>query len=175
MDTRAWLEKIKAAKATLLIEDGRRKIHFLFPEGEEMVEEYDTSNDNLLTRRWRKKTVLGGDGSWEIEVGEPTTSRNQFSDCIMESSQTPLFSRSDVANSFQWRVRNLPYPLDVYKINIEDEAIVLRTTNKKYYKKFTIPDMMRMGLPLDEKSITLSHANNTLIISYKKPDKVLEN
>ncbi|CAH8483453.1 unnamed protein product [Heterobilharzia americana] len=175
MTTSAWVDKVKAAKATLLIQDERRKIHFQFPDGLEMVEEYDLSTHNLLSRKLKKKSILGGDGVWECEVGEPIITRNQFLEPIIESSQTPLFSRIDTPNAFQWRVRNLPYPLEVYKVTIEDESIVLQTTNKKYYKKFVIPDMIRQGLSLNEKSITLSHANNTLLISYKKPNEVLEN
>ncbi|CAH8443269.1 unnamed protein product [Schistosoma rodhaini] len=164
MDTSAWIKKVKSAKATVIIEDGLQ-----------MVEEYDLSTHNLLGKKFRSKTVLGGDGQWEYEVGEPLRRENQFSEHLMESPQAPLFIRSDVPRAFQWRIRNLPYPLDVYRISVEDGNILLRTTNKKYYKKFNIPDMTRMGLPLNEKSISLTHANNTLLISYKKPDEILEN
>jgi len=42
---------------------------------------------------------------------------------------------------FQWRVRNLPYPESTYNITIDptDNKFVIRTTNKKYYKRFGDP------------------------------------
>ncbi|CAH8437603.1 unnamed protein product [Schistosoma turkestanicum] len=165
MDTGVWIKKVKSAKATVIVEDGKRKVHFLFPDGLQMVEEYDLSTQNLLIRKFKSQTTLGGDGQWEFEVGEPLRRENLLSEHIMESPQAPLFSRSDAPHAFQWRIRNLPYPLDVYKVSVEDENILLRTTNKKYYKKFSIPDMTRLGLLLNEKCISLTHANNTLLIS----------
>ena len=39
------------------------------------------------------------------------------------------------------------------------------TFNFRYYKKFKIPDMERCSLPLEQSSITIAHANNTLIVS----------
>jgi hypothetical protein len=35
-----------------------------------MVEEFDVETNKLLLRKTRKPTVLGGEGSWEIEIGE---------------------------------------------------------------------------------------------------------
>ena len=43
-----------------------------------------------------------------------------------------IFVRADTVDSFQWRIRNLPYPIDVYSISIDGREIVLRTSNKKY-------------------------------------------
>ena len=54
------------------------------------------------------------------------------------------------------------------------QEIVLRTTNKKYYKRFDIPDMKRIGLTLEESEIAWKYQNNTVIISYDKPEKILE-
>jgi len=40
----------------------------------------------------------------------------------------------------QWRVRNLPYPKEVYEISVDQEKnqVVIRTTNKKYFKVKTL-------------------------------------
>lgn len=38
----------------------------------------------------------------------------------------------------------------------------------RYYKKFNIPDMDRIGLGLSTKNLSYSHANNTLIITVSK-------
>jgi protein DPCD len=40
-------------------------------------------------------------------------------------------SRKDTRAALQWRIRNLPYPLDTYNVTAEDKLIVVRTTNKK--------------------------------------------
>ncbi|VDI27072.1 Hypothetical predicted protein [Mytilus galloprovincialis] len=50
-------------------------------------------------------------------------------------------------------------------VDEDKKNIVIRTTNKKYYKKFDIPDMLRAQIPLDQNSISVAHANNTLIVS----------
>jgi hypothetical protein len=42
----------------------------------------------------------------------------------------------------------LPYPSEVYIVEVDKEKdeIIVKTTIKKYYKRFDIPDMRRMGL-----------------------------
>ena len=37
--------------------------------------------------------------------------------------------------------------------------------NFRYYKKFQIPDMVRLKLKLVQSSISVAHANNTLIVT----------
>lgn len=45
----------------------------------------------------------------------------------------PVFMRKDLKKVFQWRVRNLPYASDVYKVAADEKSrkIVISTTNKK--------------------------------------------
>lgn len=43
----------------------------------------------------------------------------------------------------------------------------------RYYKKFSIPDLDRHQLPLDDSALSFAHANCTLIISYQKPKEVM--
>ncbi|XP_018890732.2 protein DPCD isoform X3 [Gorilla gorilla gorilla] len=43
----------------------------------------------------------------------------------------------------------------------------------RYYKKFSIPDLDRHQLPLDDALLSFAHANCTLIISYQKPKEVV--
>ncbi|XP_072025890.1 protein DPCD-like [Amphiura filiformis] len=174
----AWLERLKSAKKTALIQDGRRKVHFVFTDGAEMAEEYDVKSKELLVRKWRRKGMLGGEGRWDYEVGESLmrTAAQLEAQGFMESNNNPIFLRKDTRQAFQWRIRNLPYPIETYSvtINSEDRCCIVRTTNKKYYKKYTIPDMDRAQLPLEQNAISLAHANNTLIIQYKKPKAILE-
>ncbi|XP_068255316.1 protein DPCD isoform X1 [Nyctibius grandis] len=179
----SWLERLRAAGKTALVQDGKRKIHYLFEDGKEMAEEYDMTSGQLLSRKWREKNTLGGSGKWQVEVGEPTSPLLGVleSELITESSSNvckglqPVFTRKDTLSSFQWRIRNLPYPKEVYSVSVEKEqrCCVIRTTNKKYYKKFSIPDLDRYQLPLDAAALSFTHANNTLIITYQKPKEIL--
>jgi hypothetical protein len=88
----------------------------------------------------------------------------------------PVLTRRDTPTAFQWRIRNLPYQLDNYQVAVDDskEAIIIKTVNKKYYKKLSIPDMQRCKLPLEQSAISVAHASNTLILTYKKPKILLE-
>ena len=45
-----------------------------------------------------------------------------------------MFSRKDTATAFQWRIRNLPYPINNYIVTVDDNfaGITIRTVNKKY-------------------------------------------
>lgn len=54
---------------TSIVKDGRRKFHTTYPNGEEMVEEYDLKTDRLVVRKVRRSTTLGGEGTWEYELG----------------------------------------------------------------------------------------------------------
>ncbi|KAL8187456.1 UNVERIFIED_CONTAM: hypothetical protein K2H54_049015 [Gekko kuhli] len=172
-----WVAQLRSARKTALLGDGKRKIHYLFDNGKEMAEEYDMKTNQLLLRKWREKNALGAYGNWQVEVGEPTMPGLGTLDreLIKESSTNPVFMRKDTKNSFQWRIRNLPYPKDVYSVSVEKDqrCCVIHTTNKKYYKKFSIPDLDRFQLPLDCTALSFTHANNTLIITYQKPPEIL--
>lgn len=45
----------------------------------------------------------------------------------------PVFTRKDTKTSFQWRIRNLPYPRDVFCVSVEpsDRCVIIKTSNKK--------------------------------------------
>jgi hypothetical protein len=62
----------------------------------------------------------------------------------------------------------------ILEIDHTKQEIVVKTTVKKYYKRFDISDMKRLSLPLEESSLAWKFQNNTLLISYDKPEKVLE-
>ncbi|KAL6481725.1 hypothetical protein MHYP_G00098050 [Metynnis hypsauchen] len=174
MAVQSWSDLLKASKKTALISDGKRKVHYLFSDGGEMAEEYDIRTDELVCRKLRSKNKLGGEGLWQVEVGETNTVPSTEVE-IKENSSNPVFMRKDTKSSFQWRVRNIPYPIDTYNISVEpaERCCIIRTANKKYYKKFNIPDLDRCQLPLESTALSFSHANNTLIISYKKPKEIL--
>lgn len=171
-----WLETLRKATKTSLVQDGRRKIHYTFPDETEMVEEYDVSSGELLVRKWKKTSSVGREGKWEYEIGEDMRSVNLDVENISESRGNPIFTRKDNSKAFQWRIRNLPYPLNVYSVTVDDnkQSITLRTSNKKYFKRFHISDMERAKLNLEQSEISIAHTNNTLIITYQKPSLILE-
>ncbi|XP_022789369.1 protein DPCD-like [Stylophora pistillata] len=171
-----WLETLRKARKTSLVQDGRQKVHYTFPDGTEMVEEYEVTSGELLVRKWKKKSTLGREGKWDYEIGEDLRPVNLDMENISESRGNPMFTRKDNSKAFQWRIRNLPYPLEVYSVTVDDDkhSITIRTSNKKYYKKFQIPDMERAKVDLEQSAISKAHANNTLIITYKKPPLILE-
>eukprot|EP01135_Chromosphaera_perkinsii_P010417 Nk52_evm89s2118 gene=Nk52_evmTU89s2118 len=170
-----WLDTLKESKKTALMQDGRKKIHLTLANGAEVVEEYDAKTGELMLRKLRSKTTFGASGKWEFEIGEPPKDRNES--LLLESNANPMFYRRDTPSAFQWRIRNLPYPKNIYELSVDKGKleIVLRTSNKKYFKRITIPDLKRCGfageLCIDD--LSYSHANNTLIISYKKPVEVI--
>ena len=49
---------------------------------------------------------------------------------------------------------------------------MLKTVNKKYYKRIDLPDLRRCKLQIDEAAIAWRYSNNTVIISYDKPIEV---
>ena len=66
--------------------------------------------------------------------------------------------------------------MDVSQVTIDPEArqLVIRTSNKKYFKRFGISEMDALGLPLEEGSLSFSYANTTLLVQYEKPAIVLD-
>lgn len=67
----------------------------------------------------------------------------------------------------EWRIRNLPYGIENYAVTIDnnDHSIVVRTLNKKFFKRIPVPDLQRLGLLLEQDKLVVSHKYNTLIIS----------
>lgn len=157
--------------------DGKKQLHTTFPDGSEMVEEFDARTDMLLLRKTRKATTLGKEGAWVYEVGQaPQTAFDPHADTLRASSTNPIFLRKDTPEQLQWRIRNLPYAASVYTVSVDHEKqdIVVRTSNKKYFKRIDVPDLRRVGLKLKDDLLEWKHQHNTLIISYTKPAEVTE-
>jgi len=116
---------------------------------------------------------------WQLvdEYGEKTPPRmlspspERTSDSIAQCSDTPAFSQEDTTEHFQWIVTNLPYPASTYDITVDSvrQQIVIRTSNKKYYKRIDVPDLVDRGLQLSDKLLQWKHSQNTLVVSYLKP------
>ena len=70
----------------------------------------------------------------------------------------------------------MPYPKETYLVEVDHQKqqIVLKTTNKKYYKRIDLPDLRRVQLQMVESNIAWRYQNQTVIISYDKPKEVLD-
>ncbi|CCW62292.1 unnamed protein product [Phytomonas sp. EM1] len=168
-----------AEPKTSVISGGRKRITSKFTDGSELVEEFDVISDELVLRKRRVRNVLGGWNDWIIEIGAEERSYNLDRVLIVESNGSPELIRQDTAELHVFRIRNLPYPKEVFMLSIERKdqdsigEIVVRTTNKKYYKRIGIPEMVRAQIPLDESHLSFDVKHNTLIIQYRKHFSIL--
>ncbi|CAK1555398.1 unnamed protein product [Leptosia nina] len=173
-----WYKLLTSAEKTCLKEDKIRKIHYKFEDDKEMVEEYNVDTQVLLRRAWKAKGKLGSEGKWDVEIGDPIPDEVQNIEAveIMESKDQPIVTRRNTRVNLEWRIRNLPYPIETYciKANNEEKCVIISTTNKKYYKKLPIPELTRLGLNIEQANIQSSHKYNTLIVMYKKPQQLLD-
>lgn len=169
-----------------VIVGGRRQITSKYTDGAEVYEEYDTITDDLLLRKRRQRNGLGGTTAWEVEIGneklDGAGTGAAGSSLLKEASGSPELLRQDTKEAHVFRVRNLPYAKEVYQVTVERRSattsspptaeevgeIVVRTSNKKYFKRLSIPDMVRAGIPLEPSHLSFEVKHNTLIISYKK-------
>lgn len=67
-------------------------MHYKFPSGHEMAEEYNINLNVLIRRAWRKKTHLQKSSTWEVEVGDPDPQYSAIDSIgIKESSSSVSF------------------------------------------------------------------------------------
>jgi len=165
----------EGTKTSTVTTGGRRKVHHTLPDETEIVEEYDIQTDELLIRKKRGKTVLGAVEDWAYEVGEAPARTTIENDMLRPNSSNPVLVRKDRPHAFEWRVRNLPYPKPTYSVTIDTEQnqIVIRTANKKYFKRIDVAEMDRARIPLEAAPLSWDYENNTLIVQYKKPAPIM--
>ena len=168
-------QQVKTGTRTYLINGDFIKFHTVFKDGSEIVEEYGLYSEELESRRV-KKIGMTGKEQWTTEIGEEIKPRSNDEFLIRENDNNPLFIRKDTQKEFQWRIRNLKGDADNFMVECDKDKqqIVIRTKNKKYYKRFNIPDLERLNVKLDENLMKVNFVNNTLIISYTKPKEALD-
>lgn len=91
-----WYRSLLDAEKSCLKEDKLKKIHYKFQDDKEMVEEYNVDTQVLLRRAWKVKGKIGGEGKWDVEIGDPIPDatphiENAGAD-IMESKDQVSFS-----------------------------------------------------------------------------------
>lgn len=79
----------------------------------------------------------------------------------------PILTKRLTRNNIEWRIRNLPYSLETYNVTADQtkKLIVVRTTNKKYFKEIQVPELSRCGLLPTQEHLSIAHQLNTLIIT----------
>jgi hypothetical protein len=160
---------------TYLISGDFIKFHTVYKDGTEIVEEYSLYSEEIESRRVKKVTMTGKE-NWTTEIGEEIKRNNNEDFLIKENNDNnPIFIRKDTKENFEYRIRNLKGDADNFMIDIDKDKdeIVIRTKNKKYYKRFNIPDLKRLNLNLNENNLKVNFTNNVLVITYKKPNEVL--
>ena len=167
--------QVKNGTRTYLINGDFIKFHTVFKDCSEIVEEYGIYSEELESRRV-KKIGMTGKEQWTTEIGEEIKPRSNDEFLIRENDNNPLFIRKDTQKEFQWRIRNLKGDADNFMVECDKDKqqIVIKTKNKKYYKRFGIPDLERLNIKLDENLMKVNFVNNTLIISYTKPKEALD-
>ena len=167
--------QVKNGTRTYLINGDYIKFHTVFKDGSEIVEEYGIYSEELESRRV-KKIGMTGKEQWTTEIGEEIKPKSNDEFLIRENDNNPLFIRKDTQKEFQWRIRNLKGDADNFMVECDKDKqqIVIRTKNKKYYKRFNIPDLERLNIKLDENLMKVNFVNNTLVISYTKPKEALD-
>ncbi len=179
--------------------NGRHRFQTSFQAGVERIEEWTSSSNSdggemvLLSRRWRSpenknmgRLVSGGGvgvNDWEYEVGEanPLVNKDGYnanpSTVITPSSLNPKWVPKYSEKHFLYIVENVPWPLENYKVEYDEvsDSLVLRTMNKKFYKKWRIPRIVATStLKHCIDHVSLQHVeDSTLIIKYAKPSEVL--
>ncbi|XP_055536010.1 protein DPCD [Wyeomyia smithii] len=173
-----WLAKVRGADKSSAIQGKIRKVHYNFPDGSEMMEEYSIETGIILRRAWKLRSDVFRKDDWQVELGDPIPKSLTKADSMMlcEASTEPVLSKRVTRIALEWRIRNLPYPLSTYTITCDGDArsITVRTANKKYFKKIIVPEFQRCNFPPKQEDLTVRHQNQTLIISYKKPAILIE-
>jgi len=168
---------VPGGKKTAINKDGVQRIQSVFQDGSECIEDFDIKTQLCVLRKWRRMNKLGRLTDWEIEIGEDASQqglqRAEVVAGLYASGSTPQVIRQDVDEFFVFRITNMPWEESNYIVHVEENDIVLRTANRKYFKRMHISDLDRLGLQHMEQFLRLRHQNNTLLIFYKKPPQVM--
>ncbi len=155
----------------------------------------------IISRKWKNSSNKSlrkelNENVWEYEIGseetiistypkpamkqqDDTRSYSENNQVVFSKSSTnPSFHAEESKLNFIFKVRNCPWPIKTYILEVDDNGklVVLKTTNKKYYKRFPIPAMSRLNERLTKESFKMKHdeGKSELTISYEKPRAVLD-
>ena len=185
MSFATWLKFLESAeKISMPFVSGKcRKVFYKFPDGQQMTEEYCSETGLVLRRAWRNCQPSLAEPEWTLELGLEPPKRNYPRFCggdadqfVVPQNETSIaISKRMTANSIEWSLRNLPYPAEIYQVMADSakRAIVVRAINRQHFT-LSVPDLDRCGLKPQQSNISACNENRTLIISYRKPELLLE-
>lgn len=162
--------------SVLPLGDGRVRLQSRWPadpEQVELIEEFQIQGRDraiMTLRKWRMEDRLKGMQPWLVEFGQAPGQSS--AGMISENASNPAWHAFDTPDAWEWHVTNIPYPKETYSVSVnqEEEKLVLRTTNRKFFKRWNVPAMRRAGVSLDEGAVSFDHQNTTLVIRYEKPE-----
>ena len=144
-------------------------------------------------RKWRRKLKVGGFTPWTFEIGSaapsaaahgagPTSASStstQRALLVAESAgRNPEWHAKDAFQWWEWHVTNISFPVNTYSVTVdaEKQQLVLRTTNKKFFKRWSVDVLRRRGLTLEQDSVAFTHdaKTATLMIRYRKPQSEIQ-
>ena len=136
----------------------------------EIVEICEIQTGKLIGRKQREKSLSGTTNPWEWTYGAPQDNLTQKS--LIESTQNPVFMRFDTETHYQWLVQYIPFPADTYEVTVNENKnqIIIKTTNKKYFKVIDAPEFVQ----LETKLLAWAWSKNTLIIRYPKTKEEID-
>lgn len=96
-----WYRSLVDAEKTCLKEDKLKKIHYKFDDGREMVEEYNVDTQVMCRRAWKVTGKLGGEGKWDVEVGDsiPDATPNNDVDIMEANDQVTSLFHAFIVNN----------------------------------------------------------------------------
>ncbi|GKT27686.1 Protein DPCD like protein [Aduncisulcus paluster] len=174
---------VPGGNKTVAIRGDKKFIKTVYDNGTEVEEILRQSDGILIVRRVRHQSFIGDYSEWNYEVGsedsvpelKPRSSKISVPSIgIRAKSYTPICVRHDLADAFEWHISPLIYPSKTYDVSVEGKFIVVKTTNRKYYKKINLSDIAWVGeKSLDESLLKWNYVGNTLKIRYKKSVSII--
>ncbi|CAL5984837.1 DPCD_family protein [Hexamita inflata] len=157
--------------------EGIQRIHTIMPDQTECIEEFDIKENICVARKWRRVDKLGRISDWDFEIGElPQQQQDkskQVTTDLFAASNQPVITRHDSEGYYLFKITQMPWPESNYQVTAEDNQLVVRTANKKFYKKLTITDLDWQKIQLVNNFIKFKSFNNTLVIFYQKPPSII--
>ena len=68
-----------------MVVGGKHRVHIIYPDQTELVEEYDVTSYELLSRKWKKHKPIGKE-EWLLEMGDPNPGFNPETDLMAPTS-----------------------------------------------------------------------------------------
>jgi hypothetical protein len=140
-----------------------------------MVEELEAASKELLVRRWKAPAgPAQAAARWEYELGEAPAAAAAAGGAagaplLRESSCAMTWLARDAGAEWHFVVRNAAFPLDLFQLAVEGESLVLRTSNKKFFKRWAIPSLQRAGRQPEARAVQLVMGAEGLVVRYRKP------